>query len=107
MDTYYPYVKDSVDVYVDGKWIKPEDQYYLKKGSTIVTLRPWYIKTLAEGEHSILIDSNLGTAKGVFRVSKSPKTGDDSNVALWVTTGVISAAAVAGIAYYLIKKRKK
>ena len=107
VDTYYPYVKDSVDVYVDGKWIKPEDQYYLKKGSTIVTLRPWYIKTLAEGEHSILIDSNLGTAKGVFRVSKSPKTGDDSNVALWVTTGVISAAAVAGIAYYLIKKRKK
>ena len=107
VDTYYPYVKDSVDVYVDGKWIKPEDQYYLKKGSTIVTLRPWYIKTLTEGEHSILIDSNLGIAKGVFRVSKSPKTGDDSNVALWVTTGVISAAAAAGITYYLIKKRKK
>ena len=107
VDTYYPYVKNSVDVYVDGKWIKPDDQYKLKEGSTIVTLRPWYIKTLAEGEHSIMIDSNLGSAKGVFRVSKSPKTADDSNIALWVMTGVISAAAVAGIAYYLVKKRKK
>ena len=107
VNTCFPYVEKSVDVYVDGKWIKLNDQYKLSEGSTIVTLRPWYIKSLTPGEHTIRIDTNLGIVRGSFRVSSSPKTGDDSNVALWVTVGVISAAGAAGIAYYLLKKRKK
>ena len=73
----------------------------------IVTLRRSYIKSLYVGTYDIAIVTDLGIAYGTFRVSSSPKTGDDSNVALWVTVGVISAAGVAGIAYYLLKKRKK
>ncbi len=107
MNTCFPYVEKSVCVYVDGKPIKLNDQYKLSEGSTIVTLRPWYIKSLTPGEHTIRIDTNLGTARGSFRVSSSPKTGDDSNVALWVTVGVISAAGATGIAYYLLKKRRR
>lgn len=106
VNTYFPYVEDSIVVKIDGHAIA-SDRYVLKSGSTVVTLRPSYIRTLAVGQHTVDIGTNLGNASGTFRVSSSPKTGDDSNVALYVTVGVISAAAVAGIAYYLVKKRKK
>ena len=101
---------DSVRVKIDGEWIT-SDRFNRDKanGKTIVTLRRAYISGyyLTEGKHSIEIVTNIGKTGGSFWVSKSPKTGDDSNVALWVTVGVISAAGVAGIAYYLLKKRKK
>ena len=84
-----------------------EPLYDSNPAKGIVTLRRSYIKSLYVGTYDIAIVTDLGIAYGTFRVSSSPKTGDDSNVALWVTVGVISAAGVAGIAYYLLKKRKK
>ena len=81
--------------------------YVSDNAKGIVTLRRSFIKSLKVGTYDIAIVTDLGTAYGSFKVSNSPKTGDDSNVALWVTVGVISAAGVAGIAYYLLKKRKK
>ena len=109
VNTYFPYVKDSVEVRVDGKKLSPgkDGQYDLKDGTTKVILKASYIRSLATGDHKIHISTNLGPVSGYFRVSSSPKTGDDSNIALWVTVGVISAAGVAGITYYLLKKRKK
>ncbi len=110
VNTYYRYVKDSVGVKVDGKTLNSE-QYKVfspKSGtSTVVELDRAYIRQLPVGKYAISIKTDLGTARGFFWVSSSPKTGDDSNVALYVTVGVISAAGVAGIAYYLLKKRKK
>ena len=110
VNTYYRYVKGSVEVKVDGKTLSADKYtvYAPKHGtSTVVELERAYIRTLPVGKYAISIQTHLGTAKGFFWVSSSPKTADDSNVALYVTVGVISAAAVAGIAYYLIKKRKK
>ncbi|MBQ3803865.1 MAG: InlB B-repeat-containing protein [Oscillospiraceae bacterium] len=110
VNTYYRYVKGSVGVKVDGKTLNSE-QYKVfspKNGtSTVVELDRAYIRQLPVGKYAISIKTDLGTARGFFWVSSSPKTGDDSNVALWVTVGVISAAGAAGIAYYLLKKRKK
>ena len=110
VNTYYRYVKGSVEVKVDGKTLSADKYtvYAPKHGtSTVVELERAYIRSLPVGKYAISIQTNLGTAKGFFWVSSSPKTADDSNVALYVTVGVVSAAAVAGIAYYLIKKRRK
>ncbi len=100
---------DDIDVAIDGVSISYPDQYRADYDNGTVTLRRTFISSsyLTEGKHRITISTNFGNANGTFWVSKSPKTGDDSNVALWVTVGVISAAGAAGIAYYLLKKRKK
>jgi hypothetical protein len=44
---------------------------------------------------------------GTFKVSKSPKTGDESNVGLWIAIAAVSAVGLIAIAAYLISKRKK
>ena len=91
-------------VYVDGY---PIDYYDAYGDKGVVTLTRSYIKSLSVGWHDIRIVTDQGTVSGSFRVSSSPKTGDESNVALYVTVGIISLAGVAGIAYYLLKKKKK
>ncbi|MBQ1363881.1 MAG: sortase B protein-sorting domain-containing protein, partial [Oscillospiraceae bacterium] len=42
-----------------------------------------------------------------FKVSKSPKTGDESNVALWAAIAGVSLIAVVVITAVLLNKRKK
>ena len=105
MNTYYAYVKDDVDVYVDDELVSSKN-YTLASGSTVVTLRASFIKSLSTGNHTIEIDTLLGDDDGVFRISSSPKTGDESNVALYVTVGVLALAGAGGIAWYLLKKKK-
>ena len=117
LNTSYEYAKGSVVVtiggMVNGSWAEAviAPSYYElsegKSGGMVVSLKPALIHLLPVGQYGIRISTNLGTVEGAFRVSSSPKTSDDSNVALWVTVGVISAAAAAGVAYYLLKKRKK
>ncbi len=94
---------EDVGVLVNGKSVSA----YVDYDKGIVTLSRATIKSLTAGKnYSIDIVTNHGTASGTFWVSASPKTGDESNVALYVTAGVISAAGVAFIAWYLLKKRK-
>ena len=119
LNTSYEYTKNSIAVkiggYLNGSWVEvPVDPSYYdvlpgKSGGSVVSLKPGLIRMLPVGKYSIAISTNLNpiTVNGFFRVSSSPKTGDDSNVALWVTVGVISAAAAAGAAYFLLRKRKK
>ena len=91
-------------VWVDGRTISGYD---LDKANGVITLRRSAIKSLSVGTHEIGFVTDRGSVIGTFRVSSSPKTGDESNIALYVTVGVISLAGAAGIAYYLLKKRKK
>ena len=107
----YEDVKDSVAVFIgkqggEMREIKRGNAYTLRSGSTVVTLTSAYIKTLSAGRYNIEISTNQGSAYGTFRVSTSPKTGDESNPALWAGIGIASAVVVAGIAIYLAKKKK-
>lgn len=36
----------------------------------------------------------------------SPFTGDESNVGLWIGVAVAALAAIAGIVFYLVKRKK-
>ena len=95
---------------IDGKTIDP-DRYELSgtKNGTEVTLKKALVRSLAAGKHSIVFDTgidDLGSVKGSFTVSTAPKTGDESDIGLWIAVGCLSAVAAAAIVVYLIRKKK-
>ncbi|MBQ4610369.1 MAG: hypothetical protein IJB30_01405, partial [Clostridia bacterium] len=59
---------DFQAVKVDGKVVDAKN-YTAKKGSTVVTLKAEYLKTLAEGKHTFAIVSKTGEAKTSFTIA--------------------------------------
>ena len=100
--------EDFLRVEVDGKTVN-ESSYTVKSGSTVVTLNADYVATLSVGEHTLGIVSESGTAAAKFTVNKkaaemtvdnstkSPQTGDGSNLALWIAVLLISGGAVVAV----------
>lgn len=98
-------------VEVDDKVLTKDTHYTAKRGSTIVTLKNAYLKTLSLGKHTLTMYFDDGqTCEGNFYVVSSakdawnPKTGDT----IMAAVGIMAAAA-AGLAVliYLGKKKKK
>jgi uncharacterized repeat protein (TIGR02543 family)/LPXTG-motif cell wall-anchored protein len=103
---YFPF-----ELKIDSKTIDP-DLYELSatKNGTKVTLKKALVRSLTAGNHTVVFDTgidDLGKVTGTLKVSTSPKTGDDSNIALWAVIGSISFIAVAGIVIYLVRQKKK
>ena len=78
---------DFIRVELDGKPLMKRIIPPAKEGSTIVTLKAYYVATLSAGEHTIGIVSTSGTATTTFTVNaktvadndtNSPQTGDNS-----------------------------
>ena len=100
---------DFIRAQLDGKTLD-EKNYTAKEGSTVVTLKADYVGSLSVGEHTIGIVSESGTATTTFTVNvktvvdndtKSPQTGDNSVVWLWVALlfvsgGLLSVTVVYG-----------
>ena len=106
---------DFIRVELDGKTLDAKN-YTVKEGSTVVTLKADYVATLSAGEHTIGIVSTNGTATTTFTVNakavvdndtKSPQTGDNSHMALWIALLFMSGAGVIGTTVYGKKKRAK
>lgn len=57
---------------VDDKEVAPEN-YVLTEGSTIVTLKASFLKTLGVGEHKLSVVSATGTAETTFTVAEAAK----------------------------------
>lgn len=119
---------DFIRVEVDGKTVD-EKNYSLKEGSTIVTLNADYVATLLVGEHTIGIVSESGTATTTFTINAkavndntvpapkiytntkavnnnaTPKTGDNSHMALCFALLFVSGGALVGILVYGKKKK--
>ena len=126
-------------VRVDGKVIDPKN-YTVTEGSTIITLKADYLKTLSTGSHTFEIVWTDGSASTQFTVAENsgddgtsennnnnpaqtpdtknnsadtakdkqntttPRTGDTSKPALWLTLLMASLAGMAGI--FAKNKRK-
>ena len=99
------------DVKVDGTIVGKEN-YTVSEGSTIITLKADYLKTLAIGDHTFEIIWTDGSASTNFIVEKqnnptdtqktnqsvtAVKTGDTTNPMLWITLLMVSASGAAGI----------
>lgn len=96
-----PYAKFQ-DVLVDEQLVDPSN-YTVSEGSTIIDLKPKFLKMLAAGRHKITIRSTDGKVSCYFWIKNPlPGTGDTSNLPLWFA--LFAAATAAGI--LLMKKRK-
>lgn len=95
------------EVLVDGKVVDPKF-YDAKSGSTDITLKKDYLKTLAVGEHTLTIASTDGSASTRFYIiageNHSPETGDNTNIAIW---GTLTAASFAALIVCIEELKKK
>ena len=97
------------EVKVDGVTVDPVN-YTVTEGSTIITFKPEYLKSLSAGNHSFELVWTDGTAATNFTVAenadqsaKSPKTGEDFSMALCTALLMGSCAGLAG----MFVRRKK
>ena len=97
------------EVKVDGVTVDPVN-YTVTEGSTIITFKPEYLKSLSTGNHSFELVWTDGTAATNFTVAenadqsaKSPKTGEDFSMALCIALLMVSCAGLAG----MFVRRKK
>lgn len=96
--------EDFLSVSVDGK-VLDKNQYTLREGSILVTLKADYLSTLSVGQHTLGVTSASGTAETVFTVTAAPAvvpTGDTAGLTLWG-----SLAALCGLGTLVAVSRKK
>ena len=108
------------EVYVDGNLVL-DTNYTLSEDGTVLKLKKSYLKTLSNGEHSLVVLSDAGEAAGNFTVDvkasadnnndtnktandKTPKTGDESNAFMWIA---IMIAAGCGIAVTTASRKRQ
>ena len=94
---------------IDGKTVDAK-HYTAKAGSTIITVKAEYLKTLDDGKHTITVVYPEGAAEGVFYLNKAaddttPPTGDNSQLGLWI--GMITVSTMAMAAIVLMQRKKK
>lgn len=76
-------------VLVDDKEVAAEN-YVLTEGSTIVTLKTSFLKTLGVGEHKLSVVSTTGTAETNFTVAEAAKPAPDQTTTTTTTTTTTS-----------------
>ena len=81
--------------------------YTAVSGSTIITLKADYLKTLSAGTHKLTVVYIDGECNTNFEVkdTTSPQTGDNSNLALWFAVLFVSGAGIFGTTVYGRKKK--
>lgn len=76
-------------VLVDDKEVAAEN-YELTEGSTIVTLKAGFLKTLGVGEHKLSVVSTTGTAETTFTVAEAAKPAPGQTTTTTTTTTTTS-----------------
>ena len=90
---------------IDGQKVST-DNFTVKEGSTIITLKSSYIQSLKAGSHNYTIVSTSKQVDGSFNVSKAPKTGDGTSMIVWILLLLLAAIAVALGVFFLSRKQK-
>lgn len=78
-------IKYFQKVLVDDKEVDAVN-YVLTEGSTIVTLKTSFVKTLGVGEHKLSVVSTTGTAETTFTIAEAAKPTPDSSQTTTTTT---------------------
>ena len=111
-----------VGVKVDSALITA-DKYTAVSGSTVITLKNDYLDTLSVGKHTLTVVYNDGECSTEFEIkaapsggettpanpsegnTDSPKTGDTSNLTLWIVLLLVSGGAAVGTTLVGTKKK--
>ncbi len=99
-----------------GEYVYPKEgvDYEVKEGSTIVTFTNSFLKTLEAGKYEVKAwfndaNDNVSVATATLTVNEgaapatTPQTGDNANIAAFVSIGLV---AIAGIATVVFVKRR-
>lgn len=78
-------IKYFQKVLVDDKEVDAEN-YVLTEGSTIVTLKTSFVKTLGVGEHKLSVVSTTGTAETTFTIAEAAKPAPGQTTTTTTTT---------------------
>ena len=101
-----------VGVEVDGQTVDAKN-YTAVAGSTVVTLKADYLKTLSVGEHTLRVVYKDGSASTEFEIKaaavtddkpQSPQTGDTTNLTMWV---IIAFVSMSLLIVCIFAKRKE
>ncbi len=82
-------IKYFQKVLVDDKEVDAEN-YVLTEGSTIVTLKTSFVKTLGVGEHKLSVVSTTGTAETTFTIAEATKPAPGQTTTTTTTTTTTS-----------------
>lgn len=91
-----------VKVVVDGKGID-KSYYTSRSGSTSITLKKTYLDSLSVGDHTVKIQSTDGAASTKLTItnkSSTAKTGDNSNLALWLVVLLTASIILTAVMLY-------
>ena len=95
---------------VDGKTVDPS-YYSTASGSTIVKLKPTYLKSLSAGKHIIGVAYKDGKALAIFSVTdvnrRGVATGDDNDMTLWIAILGVSVIGLAVLCVALAVTSRK
>ncbi len=102
-------VAKFLGIQVDGVDVAAEN-YSVKSGSTIITLKPTYLDTLSAGKHTLTVLYTDGRADGVFEILEKvetnvPETGNNSNIFLCFIPMLVAVCGMTSIIMY--SRRKK
>lgn len=102
-------VEKFTGIEVDGQAVDAAN-YTVKTGSTIISLKSEYLNTLSVGKHTLTVIYTDGEISGEFEIVKNAETatletGDNINVALWITLMSIAACGLSGTMVYGRKKK--
>lgn len=95
-------LEELTGIYVDGKLVAPSN-YTLKSGSTILTFKEDYLKSLSAGTHLVNFAYGSTTVQTSFQVQKEtvtpikddvPKTGDFTNLSWLIVLFLIGGAGL-------------
>lgn len=94
------------NVMIDGV-LMDTSHYSAAKGSTIITVKKEYLKTLSAGNHVIRINFTDGYAEvtaTIVKDSSNPKTGDTAPIAGFILLGAAAFLVLADQKKHLIRK---
>lgn len=80
---------------IDGKLIT-EDNYIAVSGSTVITLKADYLKTLSVGKHELTVLYNDGECSTSFNVN-AVQTGDSNHFIIWFVLLFISGSIITAV----------
>ena len=77
-------------------------------GYAVITISNAFLRNRPTGTYSVQVDFTTGvTQLENFRVGTSPKTGDESNIGLWIGIMACSAIIIGCGVFVLVHKNKK
>ena len=92
--------QNFIGLAIDGVQKTINVDYTAAQGSTVITLKPATLQALSVGTHTVTAQFTNGTTSTRLTIeaaSTSPKTGDGSAPALWLTLMALSALSLGGV----------